>query len=79
VKENLGYFFVNYQGTRQRSALSPGTEIDNPSFPILPADRSEANLSAVFSTPATAPTAANPAAARRSYYHRSRHSETFEF
>ena len=60
VKENLGYFFVNYQGTRQRSALSPGTEIDNPSFPILPADRSEANLSAIFSTPATAPTAANP-------------------
>src|SRR5580692_5885394 len=27
VKEQLGYFFVNYQGTRQRSALSPGTQI----------------------------------------------------
>ena len=25
VKEKLGYFFVNYQGTRQRSGLSPGT------------------------------------------------------
>src|SRR5437762_10764117 len=27
VKEKLGYFFVNYQGTRQRSGLSPGTFI----------------------------------------------------
>src|SRR5882724_10519840 len=27
VKEKLGYFFLNYQGTRQRSALSPGTQI----------------------------------------------------
>src|ERR1700749_2011446 len=26
VKENLGFFFINYQGTRQRSALSPGTQ-----------------------------------------------------
>src|SRR6202171_5457122 len=60
VKEKLGYFFVNYQGTRQRSALSPGTQINNPAFPILPADRSPANLAALFSTPATAPTAANP-------------------
>src|ERR1700730_7709536 len=60
VKEKLGYFFVNYQGTRQRSALSPGTQINHPAFPILPADRSAANLAALFSTPATAPTAANP-------------------
>src|ERR1700704_938373 len=59
-RENFGYFFVNYQGTRQRSALSPGTQINNPAFPILPADRSAANLATVFSTPATAPTAANP-------------------
>ena len=36
VKERLGFFFVNYQGTRQRSALSPGTEINNPGFPVLP-------------------------------------------
>jgi hypothetical protein len=57
--EKLGFFFVNYQGTRQRSALSPGTQINNPALPILPADRSDANLSALFSTPATAPTAAN--------------------
>jgi hypothetical protein len=61
IKEKLGFFFVNYQGTRQRSALSPGTEINNPAFPILPADRSAANLASTFSTPATAPTATNPA------------------
>src|SRR5256714_13670590 len=51
----LGFFFVNYQGTRQRSGLSPGTSISNPGFPILPADRSAANLAAVFSTPAVGP------------------------
>src|SRR5713226_4406242 len=56
----LGFFFVNYQGTRQRSGLSPGTSISNSGFPILPADRSAANLAAVFSTPATANCAANP-------------------
>src|SRR5712692_3828379 len=48
----LGFFFVNYQGTRQRSGLSPGTSISNSGFPILPADRSAANLATVFSTPA---------------------------
>src|SRR6266851_3863855 len=48
----LGFFFGNYQGTRQRSGLSPGTSISNSGFPILPADRSAANLAAVFSTPA---------------------------
>jgi hypothetical protein len=58
--EKLGFFFLNYQGSRQRSALSPGTQINNPALPILPADRSAANLAATFSTPATAPTAANP-------------------
>lgn len=48
----LGYFFLNYQGTRQRSGLSPGTSISNSGFPILPADRSAENLAALFSTPA---------------------------
>jgi len=49
VKEKLGYFFVNYQGTRQRSALSPGTQIDNPGFPVIPTtDRSEASISQAF-------------------------------
>jgi Carboxypeptidase regulatory-like domain/TonB dependent receptor len=48
----LGFFFVNYQGTRQRSALSPGTSINNPGFPILPAQRDDATLIKTFSTPA---------------------------
>ena len=58
----LGFFFVNYQGTRQRSGLSPGTSISNPGFPILPSDRSAANLASIFSTPANGPCAANPIA-----------------
>jgi len=48
VKEKLGYFFLNYQGSRQRSALSPGTQIDNPGFPVIPTDRSEASLISAF-------------------------------
>src|SRR5215469_9960734 len=71
VKEKLGYFFVNYQGTRQRSALSPGTQINNPGFPIIPTDRGtlgdpvstaafEQELIKDFSSPATAPTPKNP-------------------
>jgi len=44
----LGFFFLNYQGTRQRSGLSPGTAIDNPGLPLLPTDRSPASLSATF-------------------------------
>ena len=63
VKEKAGFFFVNYQGTRQRSALSPGTQINNPAFPILPTNRTSPtfanDLAALFSTPATAPTALN--------------------
>src|SRR5713101_117518 len=46
----LGFFFVNYQGTRQRSGLSPGTAINNPGLPVLPEDRSAASLAAAFST-----------------------------
>ena len=42
-KAKLGYFYVNYQGTRQRSGASPGTYI-NTSIPVIPADRSAANL-----------------------------------
>src|SRR5438874_8516404 len=63
--EKYGFFFVNYQGTRQRSALSPGTQINNPGFPILPSNRTSptfaSDLAALFSTPATLPTLANPA------------------
>ncbi|PYT77245.1 MAG: hypothetical protein DMG40_23950 [Acidobacteria bacterium] len=63
-KEKLGFFFVNYQGTRQRSALSPGTQIDNPGFPILPSDRTSPNfvneMIADFSTPAAGSCPAMP-------------------
>jgi len=52
VKEKLGYFFVNYQGTRQRSALSPGTQIDNPALPVLPAQRDATSIAEAFSTEA---------------------------
>src|SRR2546425_2415565 len=50
VKEKLGYFFVNYQGTRQRSGLSPGTFISTtiPSLSDQPNGRSEAALIAQF-------------------------------
>ncbi len=50
VAEKFGFFFVNYQGTRQRSALSPGTQINNPAFPSLPTDRSAASIAAALST-----------------------------
>jgi hypothetical protein len=43
-----GFFYVNYQGNRQRSGDSPGTSI-NTSIPILPADRTSGNLQSVFS------------------------------
>src|SRR5881398_611370 len=42
-KEKWGYFFLNYQGTRQRSGLSPGTFISS-NIPLLPADRDDATL-----------------------------------
>jgi hypothetical protein len=47
VKDKFGFFFVNYQGTRQRSGLSPGTFIST-TIPALPADRSAASLSQAF-------------------------------
>src|SRR5436190_7906731 len=49
-REKYGFFFVNYQGTRQRSALSPGTQINNPGFPILPSNRTSPTLAGAFST-----------------------------
>lgn len=48
VKEKAGFFFVNYQGTRQRSALSPGTQINNPGFPVIPTNRSDASIESAF-------------------------------
>ena len=55
IKDKFGYFFVNYQGTRQTSALSPGTQINNPGFPVIPTDRSEASISQAFFGNTTTP------------------------
>jgi hypothetical protein len=46
-KAKFGYFYVNYQGTRQRSGASPGTFI-NTSIPVIPSDRSAPNLLKTF-------------------------------
>src|SRR6267142_2157366 len=54
VKEKLGFFFVNYQGTRQRSGLSPGTFIST-TIPTLPATRDDVSLSQAFFNNATTP------------------------
>ena len=47
VNEKAGFFFVNYQGTRQRSGLSPGTFIST-TIPNLPDVRSESELISTF-------------------------------
>lgn len=41
------FFHFNYQGTRQISGLAAGTNIST-NIPVLPADRSAANLQAIF-------------------------------
>src|SRR6266478_8184649 len=43
----LGFFFLNYQGTRQRSGLSPGTFIST-TLPVLPSTRDDATLDATL-------------------------------
>ncbi len=52
----LGYFFVNFQGTRQRSGDSPGTFIST-QLPVLPTQRDAATIAAAFSTSTTPLTA----------------------
>jgi len=47
-KAKLGYFYVNYQGTRQRSGDSLGTYISNAGLPVLPTDRSCQSLVNAF-------------------------------
>jgi Carboxypeptidase regulatory-like domain/TonB dependent receptor len=47
VKEKFGYFFMNYQGTRQRSGDSPGTLIST-TIPSLPDVRTQASISQAF-------------------------------
>src|SRR5580700_4081000 len=54
VKEKLGYFFLNYQGTRQRSGDSPGTLIST-TIPSLPAVRTQASISQAFFGNTTTP------------------------
>src|SRR5258707_1421628 len=52
--EKFGFFFVNYQGTRQRSGLSPGTFIST-TIPAVPNDRSDASISQAFFANSTTP------------------------
>jgi len=52
----LGYFYVNYQGTRQRSGDSPGTFI-NTAIPVLPLQRDPTTLFDTFFTCANCPAA----------------------
>ena len=47
-KAELGYFYVNYQGTRQRSGDSLGTYISGANVPVLPQARDCATLVATF-------------------------------
>jgi hypothetical protein len=53
-KAKLGYFYVNYQGTRQRSGDSPGTFI-NTSIPVIPQQRDATTLLNTFFNCATCP------------------------
>src|SRR5579864_4929321 len=67
----LGFFFVNYQGTRQRSGDSPGTLIST-FIPYVPAsDRGAANapkLAADFGVPSADPVAVSLLAFRSSQF-----------
>ena len=54
----LGFFFLNYQGTRQRSGLSPGTLVST-TLPVLPTDRSDASIMAAFGVPSIDPVVHN--------------------
>jgi hypothetical protein len=47
-KAKLGYFYLNYQGTRQRSGDSPGTFIDSTTVPVLPLQRDQTTLINTF-------------------------------
>jgi hypothetical protein len=49
----LGYVYLNYQGSRQRAGGSPGT-LTNATIPVLPADRSAASIESAFSFPGSA-------------------------
>jgi hypothetical protein len=48
TKGKFGYFYVNYQGTRQRSGDSLGTYVSNASVPVLPTSRDQTTLLNTF-------------------------------
>ncbi len=49
VTQKLGFFFVNYQGTRQRSGLSPGTFIST-TIPFIPANLRDPSTNGTLAT-----------------------------
>jgi hypothetical protein len=59
-KAKLGYFYVNFQGTRQRSGDSLGTYISNAPLPVLPQNRTCANLVSTLFPGGLPPYATNP-------------------
>jgi hypothetical protein len=54
IREKFGYFFMNYQGTRQRSGDSPGTLIST-TIPSLPEVRTQQSISEAFFGNTTTP------------------------
>jgi hypothetical protein len=61
-KGKLGFFYLNYQGTRQRSGDSAGTYISDAPVPSLPVNRTCATLTAAL-FPAGVPSYASPGCA----------------
>jgi hypothetical protein len=60
AKGKMGYFYVNYQGTRQRSGDSLGTYISGAPLPVLPTSRTCANLVSTFFPTGVPSYATNP-------------------
>jgi hypothetical protein len=58
-----GFFFLNYQGTRQRSGISPGTFI-NTIIPTIPEDRSPASLAMMLPPGSQDPSLLDPVAVK---------------
>lgn len=54
-----GYFFGNYQGSRQRSGIDNGTIIST-TIPVLPQTRDQASIDAAFFPNATGPVPIDP-------------------
>jgi len=54
-----GFFFLNYQGTRQENGISPGTFIST-FIPTIPQDRSPGSLALMFPSGSQDPSALDP-------------------